>query len=327
MGLDIILFVFIISVLAFIRPRKKADESLSLESTVPLRGIMAVAIALHHFSEMTSEGRFFPFLQHIGYLIVAVFFFLSGYGLMVSYKKKGQDYLNHFWKKRILYLFIVCAVFTLIYVVYYIAVNQLTLPWLRAMHIWYLFIQIILYVIFWISFKAFKNNDIAAIGMAFALETILVVLLIIRGFVAYWYISNYAFLIGIIWGKYKKDIDSILSKHYIVSLAAAIICFAFFSGLPSLTGFSYDVSRILSAASFPVLISVIMKKITIVGTFWKWVGRISLEIYLLHGIIYKLLQYIISDEVLRVILTFIITISISIGAGFLSRKLKELLNR
>lgn len=122
--MDIILIIFAGVILISCRFKNEQGDYLNLAKCNCLRGIMAVAIVLHHMSEKTHGGIAFPQLQHIGYLIVAVFFFLSGYGLTVSYSKKGIAYFRGFWRKRIGYLAVVYLLVTALYWVYFIATGR-----------------------------------------------------------------------------------------------------------------------------------------------------------------------------------------------------------
>ena len=58
------------------------EDALSREACLPLRGLMALAVLLHHIAQQTAAGRFFRLFLYVGVLPVSVFFFLSGYGLM-----------------------------------------------------------------------------------------------------------------------------------------------------------------------------------------------------------------------------------------------------
>ena len=79
----------------------------SKQATVTLRGLLATGIVLHHLSLRLVEASpdcawIWSQFSFWGAPIVAVFFFLSGYGLMVSLITKGQKYLDGFLKKRLL---------------------------------------------------------------------------------------------------------------------------------------------------------------------------------------------------------------------------------
>lgn len=94
-------------------------DYLSKENTNCLRGFFASMVVLHHLSGvvpclynlMEPFPRLFGML---GFFSVAVFFFLSGYGLIISYHEK-TDYLETFWHKRIIPLYMVFMCFIVLY--------------------------------------------------------------------------------------------------------------------------------------------------------------------------------------------------------------------
>ena len=59
-------------------------DALSPKACLPVRGLMAVLVLLHHVAQQTGAGRFFRMFLYVGVLPVSVFFFLSGYGLMLG---------------------------------------------------------------------------------------------------------------------------------------------------------------------------------------------------------------------------------------------------
>ena len=66
-----------------VRPLTALDrESLSLERCLPLRGLMALVVLIHHLAQNTDSGALLRVYLNVGALPVSVFFFLSGYGLM-----------------------------------------------------------------------------------------------------------------------------------------------------------------------------------------------------------------------------------------------------
>lgn len=70
--------------------------SFSVKDTKPLRGLLACLIVICHVSfKFDSEHYGWPFTS-FGSAIVSVFLFLSGYGLTVSFEKKGNEYLKGF---------------------------------------------------------------------------------------------------------------------------------------------------------------------------------------------------------------------------------------
>ena len=79
MVLDLVFIVFVLSICFTCKRNGASSETyLSIDNTKKLRGILAIAIVLHHISEKTiASGKLFPLMVHAGYLVVAVFFFSS----------------------------------------------------------------------------------------------------------------------------------------------------------------------------------------------------------------------------------------------------------
>lgn len=121
--------------------------------------------------------------------------------------------------------------------------------------------------------------------------------------------SNFAFLIGLIVAKERELVDSMLNKHYGLFVVASVLLFGVFSALPSLiTVGGYNICRIISTAFFCCIVLAVCKKIKIQGAVWNWIGSISLEIYLYHGLVYMALGLFIHNDILWVICTLLITI-------------------
>ena len=110
----LLFFVLLISIF-----KNRNDEGFSKDATLPLRGVLALCIVLHHLSlrlmYMIPEASFFNLSEFIkwGEPIVSVFFFMSGYGLIKSFLKKGTNYLDGFLTGRlskIMIPYIICCV-------------------------------------------------------------------------------------------------------------------------------------------------------------------------------------------------------------------------
>lgn len=100
-------------------------DYLSKENGDSLKGIFAVIVVIHHLYrrvDILDGTSFTAVFQAIGYLSVAVFFFLTGYGLMVQYEKKGQVYLKDFPKKRIIPFYCNYVLLIVIYAVFRLAI-------------------------------------------------------------------------------------------------------------------------------------------------------------------------------------------------------------
>lgn len=148
------------------------DDFLSLEKTKSIRGIAALCVLLHHISQ---EEAF----QHVGELrifvlagplLVSLFFFCSGFGLVKAYYSK-PDYLNGFLKKRIVKgVLITFYVNVILYFIYHLIMGHSFPPvrWvtnfigltLMNEYAWFPVVLILLYLAFYLIFKYVKNNKL-----------------------------------------------------------------------------------------------------------------------------------------------------------------------
>lgn len=66
------------------------ENNLDRDHTDALRGFLCILIVLDHCSLLTGSGYSVILLKRVGPYIVAMFYALSAYGLLASYKKKGS---------------------------------------------------------------------------------------------------------------------------------------------------------------------------------------------------------------------------------------------
>lgn len=93
---------------------------LKRETSASIKFIAAVIVALHHFSQYIcannlSDNIFYKiFSSQGGYVSVAIFFFLSGYGLMESELKQHLNF-NDFMRKRLFKIYFPVLLVTVIW--------------------------------------------------------------------------------------------------------------------------------------------------------------------------------------------------------------------
>ena len=278
--LDIIVLAFVLLIIfsvKYAKPSHQHKDYLDIESTTGLRGILAITIVLHHMSEKIDSGYVFPYFQHLGYLVVAVFFFLSGYGLLVSYKKKGKNYLKGFLKKRVLYLLIIYLLVSAAYIVFDIIIGKemsvkraFTGLFLSsdpiAVNSWYITVQLMLYLFFWIVFSLGKPSRKTKILITTVLVALLAVIYRLVNYYSYWYISNFAFVFGMLWAEEKEKIDLVLQKHYLLCVFASGLLFSLLSICPLVfEHFGYEIEairivcRMFSSVAFCALVIIALR--------------------------------------------------------------------
>ena len=150
---------------------KKLDV-LSRENMDCLKGIFAVCVLIHHLFQYSGLFRrtiLGSILQLLGSWSVAIFFFFSGYGLLVSYKKSGENYIKKFFKNKIIPFYTIICLLIVIYLVENIILGKVvtTLQIIKSFSFggtiigngWYLQVQLLLYVLFYIITYYIKFKD------------------------------------------------------------------------------------------------------------------------------------------------------------------------
>jgi len=323
-------------------------DYLSVDSTRSLRGFLAIMAVLQHISERVTDSGFFSILFHVGYMIVALFFFLSGYGLMTQYVKKGRKYFDGFFKNRILYLMIIYLTVTIIFAFFNMAmgedvsINSILISFINghptARHSWYILVQLLFYFVFWIAYIINPHVEIMFVSTLLGV-TFVTVLLFVLGYSPIWCMSNFAFVLGVFWAIKKDNIFYFVSNHYVLSILVSLSLFILSSMLPNIVGriyltyqvdnILYTLFRVISSCAITVVCLLIMLKISFVSKIWNFLGKISLEIYLLHALAYSFLRssYIyVENNVVWTIGTLVISIFIAYIGNICSSKFHNFLH-
>lgn len=280
------------------------EEVLSLSQTKALQGFCAVCVMLHHIgqktctpwlpSEVITHGLniFVP----IGYLLVGVFLFFSGFGLYKSYRNKS-DYLQGFLGHRCLIpilalLFttaaMVCVRSHLGEKISFSGPFHLTGPLMLNGYSWFIYTLLIFYILFYLEFKHCKNEKSATLWVFIG------VLLYIAfcdwwGYGTWWYNSALLFVVGLFFAQYESKIIYHMQRFYklYLPLTLLITCFFFILGEYTQNAFI----QMPAACTFIFLLILLGMKIKIGNKALTFLGGLTLELYLLHGIFLQLFGY------------------------------------
>lgn len=324
-----ILFVSCICLLYLLSLLDKKTEELNKGKTSVLKGVMAIIIVLHHMSlqGIESLAQFFSW----GAPVVSVFFFISGYGLSVSFLSKGNIYLSNFISHRIFRNLLLP--FFLAWSLYRIVnwdilpdiiteINNLVFTGIPLLpHSWYVYVILLFYIFFYIVCKLSERN------FPFIIAVLTIVYILIceyAGFDRCWYVSSLAFPTGVIAGKYINNIKVIISSgigYFIfVPVCISLIGLLVYSGNEIMYMFVYIL--------IPIMITIICMKIRLEDfCMFKLVSflcRISYEIYLCQGISMSLLRgnkYYIENDYVYIIFVLALTVALA----FLINKIKIIL--
>lgn len=268
----------------------------------------------------------------IGFILVGFFMFFSGYGLYVSYKNKPNYLNNHYFKNRVLPLVIGLYASNWIFLIVRLIMGEKMNKWkmfcyisgigMPNLYAWFAVIMPLMYIFFYIAFKYCGKYKIAAVALMVFIYTFVGTCIdhndyLIRG--EWWYNCVHMFWIGIIVGKYKDKLVESAKKGYILRLILCAIGLIVFWELTEITKgvFSYYgqynpfLSRVqvvayrwicLLAEMIEVVLAVyatllLGMKIKIGNRFLQFMGTITLEFYLIHGLVVELFSNRFCDEV------------------------------
>ena len=302
----------------------------------------------------------------IGYLFVSVFLFCSGYGLYKSFKQK-ENYLQGFIKKRILPLVLAYYSTGVIFFVVRLLMGEvmnggkvfcyLSGAWLCNPNAWYVIALPIFYLGFYLAFRFIKKEGwaiFATIACVFVYTLIGTIVdhnqWWMRG--EWWYNSVHLFSIGLLFARFEKPVIAHVKKFYPVYLIGAVIGLIVFYPLSEFAQnvFSYYgenwnapdkiqrrwiclLTQMGTACAFVCLVFLLNLKIHIGNKVLKFMGALTLEFYLIHGLFVELFGFNFLDigasiyYIRNVALYLLVVIVLSVPAAVLLKKLHSLILR
>ena len=295
--------IIFISILLFVVGAKTTntgeffEDSFNVKQTNALKGLCAIYVIFHHLcTYMAGVYPSFLFFEKAGFLMVGMFFFISGYGLMYGVLNK-TDYLKGFFTKRILSILVPYYIINIFYIISKYIVGVLDTKYIVlsifGYHLWYVMAILILYAGFWFCFKVFGNQKGVAAITAYTLIYIIVMYILYKHFGKtelgfWWYNSVLCFPLGIWYCKYKETVNIFFKKHYLFSFITVTIIFA---AAMYYTAAEYNEStpylllaEIVCSVFFAIWVVIISMKMQFGNKPVNLCGKMSLELYLSHAL-------------------------------------------
>lgn len=292
------------TVLSNFRSIDRQTGYLTKDSCDCIKGICSILVIIHHFNQRTAVFSEITLLQYfcsqIGHLSVSVFFFLSAYGLYISSKKNGEKYVKNFAKNKILPFYCVDLLLIALYTVYaFVSGSHVSLGLLVKSILfgdsviaygWYIQVQLLFYLYFYIVFKLIKPKNARYLLIA-ALVFAQCVVLYILDFGVWWYRSCFSFVLGFFWAEYQNTVNKIIASvpKWITAL---VVSFSLFmaTGISGKIISIYYLSGILTLACdifFVAFVILFISRVNITFSFTRWLGKYSFEIYVLQGLFFR----------------------------------------
>jgi peptidoglycan/LPS O-acetylase OafA/YrhL len=325
------------------------QDYLSLDKTRCIKGLFSIIIVVSHLKNSTAIFYNSPIGKLMGllaYLTVGGFFFFSGYGLSIQNRVKGREYVRYFHSDRLIPFYASCLFLALVNSVIFIFndVLQPTAIWaLKAILIpgygitfgWYIQVIFIIYVLFWMLFLCFPRIN-RTVG--YSIITALVLLFAVYLKKMLWWQSLLGFLLGCLWGEYKDQVDIVLRNGKITAgllffSVCGFLITTILGNANTIDGFWYaKVLKMISVPFFIVTLVLVVRWINLKNFLTEFLGKISLEIYCVHGIFLELFHskwfYINNDLLywgLNLLCTIFFACLIHPIVDFINKYVKKLL--
>lgn len=281
-----------------------------------MQGVSALLIMLMHFvMQIDGYPRFFNIF---GSVAVAVFLFISGYGINESYKAHG---IKGFWKRRFIRVIIPCWVvylFQLPYLEHFDALAFLHNLIFTDSSLWFIDYILRWYLVYW-ACQIICPKYTKPLLLLFALYNIFQQQLYSE--------QAFSFFCGYLASEHIDAINQLGRKkiaRYSGIIVAYGLAFLIFKELPSIQQIkgTLPFNIILLNIKLPLAISIVampylvpaVKKLSAV----QWFGKISYELYIVH---YNFMPFITS--ILSILVYSVYSVLISI----VFRKLNELMSQ
>lgn len=341
-GYYAVILVILVAGVKFAGIKGWNEQFMSLKESKAIQAICAILIIFHHMSQKLEYCKEIQMFLDAGILFVAIFMFCSGYGLMKSLERK-ENYLDHFLKKRLVTVLVPFYLINTIFVIVG-ALNQsfaglsggalvrevlLRLSGIKlgSGNEWFMVVITFLYIFFYVFFKHFKQLT------AFVLMAIVILAYICAGLWIdhntcqwwlqgeWWYNTILMFYVGLLFGKFEKQIIGCFKKVYYILLPVmiviSVIAFRFSVKVlyeksyygeynPTLSRQEVILNRgmclgtqTLAMVLFVTAVLLIMMKLHFDNPVLRFIGKISLEIYLIHDLFILLYRsprwYLVKD--------------------------------
>ena len=283
-----------------VRGREGVADALARSHTDALKGFFIGCVMVSHMSVYLTEkgialGRAFAFVNDVlfGQLMVVMFFFYSGYGVMRAIEAKGDGYVRAMPKRRLLTTLANFDVAVVAFCLLNLAFARpmewgqvlLSFTGWESVHNsnWYIFDILLCYAFTWAPARFLPRRAVPGATLALCVA-LMVVLSLTKG--KWWYSTLLAYPFGVFAGFYRAPLAAVAKRFYwplvgVVAVGLAV-CYS-----RLLNGFVYNVHAVLFAA-FAVLASM---KVEVKSAVLAWMGAHLFPIYIYQRIPMNAMEY------------------------------------
>ena len=287
-----------------------------------IKGICCIIVFLVHVPK--EHGNVIQdVIGSFGYICVTIFFLLSAYGLKYSISNK-KDYLNHFFRNRILVIYIPFVIANLLWQLINFKKGINILAIIGIDNLSFIGELIIFYLLFYVIYKNI-NDEKADILIIFITIIISVITYILK---IGWFVECLGFAYGIILYNLEKRINVFFIKRHfsklIIFFMTSLVLGIIYIKLKNVIILNYFLKIFLGISIISFLIC-LLKRVKLNNKILKFLGNISFEVYLLHEIIMRSLMELNIPSGCYIVFSLLLTIILSSIMNCLDKKITKLI--
>ena len=300
--LYLIITILLLSGVKFYKAEYNAAY-ISKEQCNCIKGFFIVVVFCRHIAPYLSDAGYdFSLLgdnlfRHIdcriGQLLVVMFLFYSGYGVMESIKKKGRNYIDSIPKRRLFTTLANFDIAVLLVLVIDLCLNinyetkDILLSFTAWKSVgnsnWYIFVILCCYFSTYMTFKVIRRQHSSRklIGGGNLLIITFIFLVLVLKKQSYWYDTIYSYPLGVYFSLYKAELEDKIKKHYRFYLMITSFVFLFLFLIP------YDVKGIIAnmrACSLAIIVVLLSLKFQVNSKPLVWLGKNLFPLYIYQRI-------------------------------------------
>lgn len=331
----IILFsiVLVLCILSIKKRDGNERDYMSVKMSNSIKGFFLCMVFFSHicgytdFSHPLLDNPYHIIRRVTGQCIVTMFLFYSGYGIMESIKKRGQNYVKAFPIQRFLRVLLLFDCAILLFLIYryltgvHYPVKKLILTFLGWDGIgnsnWYIFCVLWLYIFTYVAFSVYKDKNSKAVLNIFILSVLYMAVMYKLGKEHWWYDTILCYSYGMFFSLYRQKIENFIDE----STGAWLLSLIIFSIGYIVTYFYRNTNPLIYQINvflFVAAITTFTMHFVIDNRILQWLGSNLFELYILQRLPMMILKpYILTEEAtpsikyIYVVSCFAITIIIS----------------
>lgn len=279
-----------------------------------LRGFWCLIVILVH-TPVAYQNRIQDMIGSFAYIGVTFFFMTSAYGLRLSINKKGNKY---FWRIRLPKLLIPCLIVNVLGVfANLIKGDEISIRGLISINGWVQWL-LVCYFIFWITYKfigSHQDTIICLLAIAFSITVYL-----FKGHIlgTTWCPEVFGFVWRILLFKTKNVFVEWMKKGWLfkclfLCVIAGVIGLSYLK-FKMIVFWGDYILKIVLGVLITLFMLAVNTRISIGNRVSNFLGKISYEVYLIHGMIFGLVATILPelDSGVFIILSMALTVIVSV---------------